>query len=545
MNKVKNTTIQNKTKQERLNSEHIVPKHCINNQDEVLSFLNSLSGYDATKEEIIYSIGCDIVKNNKNESLQKFLSEYKYQKIKINGIPNGEVDLLGVVYQYLNTKSENLVRGSFYTGYEIAKDFVNDLDFNNDQTILDPSCGSGSFLFNSNALPHQIFGVDNDPIAVMIAKFNYFIKFRDADYPNIYCDDFFNWYNNNRSKKFDYLIGNPPYGANLDLFYIDTSVITSKESFSYFIVYSLKMTKENGIMRFLLPESLLNVKKHYDIRDYLLNNVNLNRIKKYKSKFDGVMSDLFLVEVKLDKNGPSIVFEFDDEVSVITKDIFRNLKNNIYVFYKQKDVEILKKVRDKKKYTLENSIFGLGVVTGNNKEKLINHQIKGSEPIYTGKEVNKYFLSPPNKYIIFERENLQQVAPDYLYRSESKLVYKTINKKLKFAIDLTGSLTTNSANIMIPKIDELDIYTVLGLLNSEIYSFLNIKLFGGVNKVSKENLQHLPLPNLSKQQNLHIKEMVLNIISGNSEDNIEEYINHEVFGFNDEEIQYISDVVSK
>ena len=87
--------------------------------------------------------------------------------------------MLGYIYQYLNSKRENLVRGSFYTDYKIAKDFVNDLDFSKNQLILDPSCGSGSFLFNSYTSSNQIFGVDNDPIAIMIAKFNYFIKFID------------------------------------------------------------------------------------------------------------------------------------------------------------------------------------------------------------------------------------------------------------------------------------------------------------------------------------------------------------------------------
>ena len=46
-------------------------------------------------------------------------------------------------------KKENLEKGSFYTDYKIAKDFVTDLDFKNNQLIIDPACGSGSFLFNS------------------------------------------------------------------------------------------------------------------------------------------------------------------------------------------------------------------------------------------------------------------------------------------------------------------------------------------------------------------------------------------------------------
>ena len=132
--------------------------------------------------------------------------------------------------EYVSQEEEN--QEQFF---DDANDFVYDLNFNSGQLILDPSCGSGSFLFNSNAKPNQIFGVDNDPIAVMIAKFNYFIKFPDADYPNIFCDDFFRWVSKNYKYKFDYIIGNPPYGASLDLSNIESTHIKSGESFSYFM----------------------------------------------------------------------------------------------------------------------------------------------------------------------------------------------------------------------------------------------------------------------------------------------------------------------
>jgi len=85
------------------------------------------------------------VRGNTNPYLKQFLSEYSFPIVKIENIPYDEFDLLGSIYQYLNSKRENLERGSFYTDYKIAKDFVNDLDFSKNQLILDPSCGSGSF----------------------------------------------------------------------------------------------------------------------------------------------------------------------------------------------------------------------------------------------------------------------------------------------------------------------------------------------------------------------------------------------------------------
>jgi hypothetical protein len=537
---VKNTTVQNKTKQNRLNNEHIIPTHYLTNK-ETSSFLKSLIEYKNIKEDVLFSIGCHLVDGNNNPNLKKFLSEYSYKKIEIKNIPSSEFDLLGSVYQYLNSKKQNLERGSFYTNQEIAKDFVKDLNFSENQTILDPACGSGVFLFSSNANSNQIYGVDNDPIAVMIAKFNYFIKFPDAEYPNIFLDDFLIWYSNNKELNFDYLMGNPPYGASLNLTNIKSKYIKSGESFSYFIEMGSKLLKKNGILRFLLPESVLNVKKHKDIRKFILDNTNLTHIKKYETKFSGVMSDLYMVELDICKNDNYMTFTNNISSVKVPKDVYKSLKNNVFIHFISDDISIIQKVKKIQGHTLSNSIFGLGVVTGNNKEKLFDYPTNESEPIYTGKEVLKYKLKSPTKHIIFDRNNLQQVASDFLYRAPKKLVYKTINKHIKVAIDESGSLTTNSANILIPNIVELDIYTIMGILNSNLYSYLNIKLFGGVNKIAKENLQSLPIPKLSSSDNIYIKKLVMDIIENNTTDDIlQNYINKNIFNLTDVEIRYIN-----
>ena len=534
---IQNTTIQNKTKENRLSNQHIIPSHCISNTS-VNDFLKSTINSKESKESILFSIGCELVRGNTNPYLKQFLSEYSFPIVKIKNIPYDEFDLLGSTYQYLNSKKENLERGSFYTDYKIAKDFVNDLDFSKNQLMLDPSCGSGSFLFNSNASSHQIFGVDNDPIAIMIAKFNYFIKFPNGNYPNIFCDDFFNWYSKNKHLVFDYLIGNPPYGANLNLKNINSSHVISGESFSYFIEFGFTLLEDKGIMRYLLPESILNVKKHYDIRKFILNNTNLNKIKKYKTKFAGVMSDLYMLEITNDKNNSDLTF-IDNKSTKIPKTIFKGLKNSVITNFNQKDVTIILKVTDIQGHDLSNSIFGLGVVTGNNKERLLDNPTNNSELIYSGKEVTKYKLLPPKKHIVFDRNNLQQVAPDNIYRAPQKLIYKTINKYIKIAIDDTQSLTTNSANIIIPDIIGFDIYTIMGILNSQLYSYLNIKLFGGVNKIAKENLQKLPIPKISNRQNLYIKELVMKVMETSDDSYLQNYIHKNIFELSNSEIEYI------
>ena len=537
---VKNTTIQNRSKQQRLNSEHTIPFQNIK-RAEIVDFLQSLRNFIEPKEQILFSIGCYLLNGNKTPAIKKFIAEYNYKIINIENIPENEFDLLGSTYQFLNSKKENLEKGSFYTSPEIAIDFVNDLDFSFGQIIFDPACGSGAFLFNSNAPAEQIIGVDFDPIAIMIAKFNYFIKFPNAKSPNLFCDDFFNWFSNNNQLKFHYIISNPPYGANLDLSKIPTEFVSSGESFSYFIEFGFQLLKKGGVFRFLLPEAILNVKRHTDIRDFILDQTNLKKIKRYSKKFSGVMSDVYLIELDRDY-GQRMLF-INGTTTIVPKDIYKGLQNHIFVHLTEQDIAIIEKVNKLKKYDLSNSIFGLGVVTGDNKTKMFNEKILGSEHLYTGKEVEKYRLLPPKNYLIFDRNNLQQVAPDEIYRAPKKLVYKTINKFLKVAIDTTRSLTSNSANIIIPKIYDLDIYVIMALLNSNLYSYLHLKLFGGVNKIAKENLMALPLPGISIEENISINRLTQDAIQRENDGYLQEYINKKIFKLSENEIEYINGFV--
>lgn len=534
---VRNTTIQNRSKQQRLNSEHTIPFQNIKGA-EVVDFLQSLCNFSEPKEQILFSMGCSLLRGNKNPAVKKLTDEYNYKIIDIKNIPKNQFDLLGSAYQFLNSKKENLEKGSFYTGPEIAADFVHDLDFSSGQIIFDPACGSGAFLFSSHAPAEQIAGVDIDPIAIMIAKFNYFIKFPEANSPNIFCDNFFAWFSKNNETKFDYIISNPPYGANLDLSKIPTEFVSSGESFSYFIEFGYKLLKTGGVFRFLLPEAILNVKRHADIRDFILEQTNLKKIKRYSKKFSGVMSDVYLIELNHAYNRKML---FINEITtVIPKNIYKSFKNHIFVHLTERDIAIIEKVNNLKKYDLSNSIFGLGVVTGDNKAKMFNKKIPGSEHIYTGKEVEKYKLLPPKNYLIFDRNNLQQVAPDEIYRAPQKLVYKTINKYLKVAIDATRSLTSNSANIIIPQITDLDIYTIMALLNSNLYSYLHLKLFGGVNKIAKENLMALPLPGITREENTVIKELTKDAVQRENDEYLQKYINQNIFKLSENEIKYIN-----
>ena len=92
-----------------------------------------------------------------------------------------------------------------------------------------------------------------------------------------------------------------------------------------------------------------------------------------------------------------------------------------------------------------------------------------------------------------------------MYRAKEKLLYRFICNQLVFAYDDKKTLSLNSCNIVIPKIEKLQAKYILAILNSRIAQFIFNKKFDSV-KILRAHIESIPIPNASeKQQNEIIK----------------------------------------
>lgn len=536
----------------RLSSKKIVPVEYFANKDNRKIVLDILSVLDDSKYSII-DVLCTVAENLldsigilHNTNVQAVLEEYPHKKIESifkSKMPLDERDLLGIVYQYSMVEGIKNQNGSYYTPYKVTSSMVSSLSFDKGQTFIDPCCGSGAFLLSVSCdNPKQLYGIDSDPIAVMITKFNLLLRYPHEDFiPNVICGNFL--LDNPFSEyTFDYIATNPPWGAFVDNTG-DITEITSQETFSLFFVRSYQQIKENGIVRFLLPEAILNVKAHKDIRTFILKNCCLNSITVYDSSFSGVVTGF--IDIECQKRAKSKTVRINKGASSFYVDIavFSESKNNVFCFLDKMDTEIVNQCKNFGKFTLENSVWALGVVTGDNKGKLKPSPAPKLEAIYTGKEIRPYGLKEPNNYILYDRTTFQQVAKEEYYRAPEKLVYKFISNKLVFAYDNKQRLFLNSANILIPRIPGMNIKTVMALLNSELFSFLYQKMFGEV-KILKGNLLQLPFPEISIEQDCRISGLVDSIMSGCSDDveSLQSEI-YSLFNLSNEQIKHIRSVL--
>lgn len=516
----------------QLSTKTIVPVEYFSNKDNIAGiqrFVEYCKEQNYSAEEVIYSVGIRLLKDAgiyEKPHVQKVLSTLSTLSflsfLSLQSLPSDEHDLLGLLYQCFLIEGEKNRKGSYYTPFEVAQNMTKNLDFSKGQTFFDPCCGSGAFILSlEGASPNQIFGCDNDPVAVMIAKINLLLKFKTEIFePQIILCDYLK---KHFKLKFDYIISNPPWGAVV--FDERNNPIPTKESFSFFFERAFHQLADDGTIKFLLPESVLNVKCHRDFRKFLLENTEIKSITKYPGVFSGVQTKYIDIESKRTRralsqldiiiaNNYSSSWDNECVIHKVKKSCFYLTKNLNFNLLSDDDLEKVRKIISKGKYTLKDSIWALGVITGDNKNKVKSRQGRGMEPIYTGKDIEAYTLKRPTKFIKYERSDFQQVAKDEIYRADEKLVYKFISKNLVFAYDDSKSLFLNSANILIPRIPGMSIKTVLAFLNSEMFRFLYKSLFGEI-KILKGNLMELPFPEITPEMDEKLTKLVAKVLKGN------------------------------
>jgi tRNA1(Val) A37 N6-methylase TrmN6 len=500
---------------------------------------------------LIVSVNADDLKDNpffvrEMECWLKEIGHISRQHIdwfKKHPITNTNGDYLGLLYQSLLTEGQKAVSGSYYTPSAIVREIVEEYA-TTQSTILDLACGTGQFLLEAAKVtnnPNRLYGIDTDSIAVRVCRINIMRKFSDQIFePNIYCaDTLLDFYNDSLfdsdnakipSDYFDLVMTNPPWGGHVGQHKKNTlskhfPQIVSGETFSYFLVQASRFAKQGGHVSFLLPEAILNVKTHADIRQFLCETTQILKVVNLGRLFSGVFTPV----IQLDYCNQPPKQKQDSET------VFA-------VHQTDKDRLILEKIDSFAQTTLKNqSQFALGIVTGNNEKHILTSPKSGSEPIFRGKDVDSFVLKPNKEYIIFVPEQFQQVAKENFYRAEEKLIYRFISKDIIFAYDDQKRLTLNSANILIPQIPNYPIKALAAILNSDVMRFVYRKKFNTI-KVLRGNLENLPIPVLSNHEKNEFVTLVENFIKTSLVDLLDR-INEIIFkhyNLKTDEIEYIT-----
>ncbi|MDR1925781.1 MAG: N-6 DNA methylase [Planctomycetaceae bacterium] len=292
----------------------------------------------------------------------------KLQNISLLASAN---DVKGLAFQKFLSHYEKGGRGQFFTPEPVIDFCVKMIDPKEDETIIDPACGSGGFLFaalehlrNHSAktaadiIKKQLYGIDISQSITRIARMKLILE-ANCD-TNIFCFNTLESIDSVRQKLgthdgFDIVLTNPPFGAKISETHLLSSFdlghkwVAHQDCFSrtkilhnsqtaeiLFIERSLQLLKDGGRMAIVLPNGNFDNSSLAYLRYYIKDRADVLAVVRLPQETfipygTGVKTSiLFLQKKSHEKHPPKTFF------SAILKLGYQGNKNGTPVFRNDK-----------------------------------------------------------------------------------------------------------------------------------------------------------------------------------------------------------------
>ena len=424
---------------------------------------------------------------------------------------NREHDLLGFVYISLKERASRKKDGVYYTPNKTVHELIEGMKLSplpkEERRLLDPCCGSGNFLIRLASIGFDVarlYGCDIDETSVYLTRINlFFCDMRTSI--QILRDQIVvsNFLTDPPKGDFDVVLGNPPWGSELDELTLEscrrrleTGLSKRPESYDLFVDQALGLLVDGGMLGFVLPEAITNVRSHKAVRSVIVSSCDFRFASFIGNVFDGVQCPAILLCLEKGGNGSAVGCRVCRSKSqAYTIELPRNLSEQAIALNTTDEEELCLRAIESNpsnEYLRSSAKFALVIVTGDNSRYIAKDMAGGREPVLRGSDIFRYRARSGSSYIEFRPEEFQQVAPVELYRAKEKLLYRFISSVPVFAYDDGKTLSLNSANILIPEIDGLDILFVMAVLNSSVASFYFSKRFNSV-KMLRQHIEAMPI----------------------------------------------------
>jgi adenine-specific DNA-methyltransferase len=367
--------------------------------------------------------------------------------------------------------SAEKLRGGFYTPEKIAE-FVLRWGINGSTTsdILEPSCGDGVFLkqIHKNKFKYKsITAIELDEVEAEKAssiplKNRQIIK---ADF-HTYC--------NSTNKRFDLVVGNPPYiryqffdrkqQVEAEDIFIKAGLTYSKLTnawVSFVVGSSLLLKDEGGKIGFVLPAEILQVSFAQQLRRFIAHYYNkINIISFEKLVFPNIQQEVVLLLCEKNNTRDHLIehIELKDADSLASLDVARlkspkkriDFKSNKWTFYflEQEEIDFLEDIATSRHVPILGKFANVevGITTGSNDfftvplstiqeydledyaRPMVGRSVQVNSAIFTEKDWEKNRLSEAKAHLLVfpERKNLNKRngAVKYIAYGESKEIHK-------------------------------------------------------------------------------------------------------------------------
>jgi len=388
-----------------------------------------------------------------------------------------------------NKKAE----GIYYTPKETCQAILNRyVELSNDSKVLEPGCGCGHFarlLFQSfesqgispeTILAENLKLVEKDSDAVKILSNDF-----GVDSKSITNNSFLQ--NLNLEKDlFDYIIGNPPYAAKLStkdkaycLQHYNDIIVPSKrmDISGYFLRKSIDLLKPGGRLVFVLPATLLRVNSYKGLRKFILQTCYVREIIDLRRAFDDVGYET--VVLVLDKKGSGVKSRpvktlteikglgIDEYETNQCRYGFFKERPIFSIFAKRIDEHILKKCETGVQLN-DFATMPRGFSISAKDESLLDEQINGYIPIIFGRDMGKYRLHHPRKFIAWPNDSLNKTHQRH---QQPKILVQNLAYRVVATDDDEGHLISETINTLFVDENRFHRHYILGIINSNLMTY--------------------------------------------------------------------------
>lgn len=297
--------------------------------------------------------------------------------------------------------SKQKLMGEYYTPKPIS-DYLVGL-FRNQQfeRVLEPSFGEGVFLesLRDAELISKIHHLD----AVEIKSHQASVvgsEFDEYENISIINDDFLNFYERNKGRKYDLIVGNPPFIRYQYLTdeqrHIQSEILKENgmrpnrliNCWVCFLVACTRLLSDRGSIAMVIPAEIMQVAYANDLRKYLLSNLSLITIISFKRLvFPEIEQEVVLFIAT--KNG-SIqgvrAIEVDDVEDLLTLDIeifkphpsFNTNEKWSWFYIDADESEIYRTISENRNFCKMGDVtnINVGITTGNNEYFSVSRDVE-------------------------------------------------------------------------------------------------------------------------------------------------------------------------
>ncbi len=370
---------------------------------------------------------------------------------------------------------------------------------------------------------------------------------------------------------FDVVIGNPPY---IQLSKIDSTTVKYKNyllmryetsggrlnTFIFFTHLSFQILKQNGILSYIIPNTILTQEYYVFTRQFLLNKVTLSEVINFLNlPFEDAVVETVIIQYLKSQNldyavnyGELAESGFNLKFNISSSEIRSNIG---YSFLVQRN-SILLKVFESKNCPLD-EICNINQAIALKGDKSLSLKTQNPEGKYKklldGRNINKYSISWDGFYLDYDITKIHSCKRRDIFETKEKLLFRRVSRTLIFTYDNSQYYALNTLVVVnLKKGINFDIKFLLGIMNSSLMNYIYNNKFKSTKTVFSEiqtrSISQLPIPKISQEQQQPIIALVDQILTAKKsnpkadtselEKEIDKIV-YELYGLSEEEIGII------